>query len=146
MPHPGDRTFKACFRVLPCTYRYLVDVRRTAMGRQDTNMQKPISIEKHVAIGLYKLCSTTENRAIAHLFGAGRSTVNEIHCEFWATVVANLEQSTAATVRKSERQNNVLKIEAVCGFPSIVDTLDGCHLAVSPPKDHDCDDHNYKGW
>ncbi|KAG0443584.1 hypothetical protein HPB47_014746, partial [Ixodes persulcatus] len=55
---------------------------------------------------------------------------NGIHCEFWATVVANLEQSMTTMVHKRELQNNVLKFEAVCGFPSVVDALDGCHLAV----------------
>ncbi|EEC12634.1 hypothetical protein IscW_ISCW009171 [Ixodes scapularis] len=35
--------------------------------------------EKRVGTSLYKLCSTTEGRAIAHLFGQGRSTVNELY-------------------------------------------------------------------
>ncbi|CAN7981050.1 unnamed protein product, partial [Ixodes pacificus] len=146
LPHLGDKNFKACFRVLPCTFRYLVDVCRPAMTREETNMRKAISVEKRVAIGLYKLCSTAEDRTIAHLFGVGRSTVNGIYREFCATVVAKLEQSTVTMVRQSELHNHMLEFEAVCGFPSAIGALDGCHLAVSPPKDQDCDYHNYKGW
>ncbi|KAG0433468.1 hypothetical protein HPB47_019879 [Ixodes persulcatus] len=145
LPHLGDKNFKACFRVLPCTFRYLVDVCRPAMTREETNMRTAISVEKRVAIGLYKLCSTAENRTIAALVGVGRSTVNRIYREFCATVVANLEQSTVTMVRQSELHNHMLKFEAVCGFPSAIGALDGCHLGVSPPKGQDCDYQNYKG-
>ncbi|CAN7945902.1 unnamed protein product [Ixodes hexagonus] len=146
LPHLGERNFKACFRVLPCTFRYLVDVCRPVMERQATNMRQPISVEKRVAIGLYKLCSTAEDRTIAHLFGVGRSTVNGIYREFSDTIVARLEQTSVAMVCQNELQNHMLEFEAVCGFPSAIGALDGSHLAVSPPKDQDCDYRNYKGW
>ncbi|CAN8008805.1 unnamed protein product [Ixodes pacificus] len=44
-----------------------------------------------IGTSLYKLCSTIEGRAIAHLFGQGRSTVNELYKEFCAVVVSALE-------------------------------------------------------
>ncbi|KAG0413154.1 hypothetical protein HPB47_009696, partial [Ixodes persulcatus] len=133
LPHLGDRNFNACFRAFP-------------MAREETKIRKAISVEKRVAIGLHNLSSTAEDRTIAHLFGVGRSTVNRIHREFCATVVANLEQSTVTMVRQGELHNHMLEFEAMCGFPSAIGTLDGCHLAVSSPKDQDCDYHNYKGW
>lgn len=146
LPHLGVQNFKACFRVMPSTFRYLVDVCRPTMERETTNMRTPISVEKRVAIALYKLCSTAEDRTIGHLFGVGRATVNIMYREFCGTIVAKLEESTVAMVRQSELYNHMLEFEAVCGFPSAIGALDGCHLAVSPPKDQDCDYRNYKGW
>ncbi|CAN8031273.1 unnamed protein product, partial [Ixodes persulcatus] len=35
--------------------------------------------EASLGTSLYKLCSTIEGRAIAHLFGQGRSMVNELY-------------------------------------------------------------------
>ncbi|CAN7975793.1 unnamed protein product [Ixodes persulcatus] len=146
LPHLGVTNFKACFQVMPCTFRYIVDVCRPTMQRETTNMRTPIIVEKRVAIALYKLCSTAEDRTIGYLFGVGRATVNIVYREFCRTIVAKLEESTVAMVRQSELYNHMLEFEAVCGFPSAIGALDGCHLAVSPPKDQDCDYRNYKGW
>lgn len=42
-------------------------------------------------------------------------------------------------VRQNELQNRMLEFEVVCSIPSAIGALDGCHLAVSPLKDQDCD-------
>lgn len=60
--HLGIQNFKACFRVMRRTFHYLVDVCRPTMEGTTTNMQTPISVERRVAIALYKLCSTTEDK------------------------------------------------------------------------------------
>ncbi|CAN7987628.1 unnamed protein product, partial [Ixodes pacificus] len=147
--HLGIQNFKACFRVRPRTFRYLVNVCRPTMEGETTNMQTPISVERRVAIALYKLCSTAEDRMIGHLFGVGHSTVNIVYRDLatilpQGRIVAKLEKSTVTMVRQSKLHNPILEFEAVCGFPSAA--LDDCHLAVSPPKDQDCDYWNYKGW
>ncbi|KAH9360098.1 hypothetical protein HPB48_014613 [Haemaphysalis longicornis] len=37
-------------------------------------MTEAVSVEKRVAVGLYRLCSTAEERTVAELFALGRST------------------------------------------------------------------------
>ncbi|KAL3195898.1 hypothetical protein MRX96_045479 [Rhipicephalus microplus] len=86
------------------------------MQRVDTTMREAISVEKRVAVSLYRLCSAAEDRTIAELFAIGRSTVNLIYKEFFT------------------------------GFPQGVGALDGCHFTVSPPKKYASDYYNYKGW
>ncbi|CAN8033144.1 unnamed protein product, partial [Ixodes persulcatus] len=144
--HLGVQSFKASFWVMPCTFRYLVDVCRPTMKRETTNMRTPISVQKHVVIALNKLCSTAEDKTIGHLFGVGCSIVNIVYRKFGGRIVAKLEKSTVTIVRQSELHNHILEFEAVCGFPSTIGSFYGCHLAVSPPKDQDCDYWNYKGW
>ncbi|KAG0444008.1 hypothetical protein HPB47_014297 [Ixodes persulcatus] len=101
-----------------------------------TNMREPVAIEKRVAVGLYKLCSSAEDRTVAHLFGIGRSTVNVIYKDFCETVVSALD----------DMAEHIREFQAVCGFPQGIEALDGCHIPVSPPKEHASDYYNYKGW
>lgn len=54
-------------------------------------MRNPISLEKRIAIGLYHLCSSAEDRTIGHLLGIGRSTVNIIYKEFCNAVIERLK-------------------------------------------------------
>ncbi|CAN8026282.1 unnamed protein product [Ixodes persulcatus] len=41
---------------------------------------------------------------------------------------------------------HIREFQAVCGFPQGIGVLDGCHIPVSPPKEHASDYYNYKGW
>ncbi|XP_049271307.1 uncharacterized protein LOC119391642 [Rhipicephalus sanguineus] len=125
LPHLGEQHFRQAFRVSPTTFRYLVESCRPSLERQTTNMREAISVEKRVAAGMYRLCSSAEDRTIADLFGIGRSTVNTVFREFCKTVVDRLEDAW---------------------IQMAVGALDGCHFPVSPPKDHAADYYNYKGW
>lgn len=107
---------------------------------------KPISLEKRVAVGLYRLCSSAEDRTIAHLFGIGRSTVNVLHQEFCTAVVDLLEEEWLGMVHPNNMSAHMREFYAVTGFPQAIGALDGCHFPVSPPKEHATDYYNYKGW
>ncbi|CAN7949776.1 unnamed protein product, partial [Ixodes pacificus] len=108
-------------------------------------MREPISLEKRVAVGLYRLCSSAEDRTIAHLFGIGRSTVNMLYKDFCDAVIQKLENVWLRMVRSDEMTQHMREFFAVFGFPHAVAALDGCHFPVSPPKEHATDYHNYKG-
>ncbi|KAH9360389.1 hypothetical protein HPB48_008385 [Haemaphysalis longicornis] len=91
LSHLGEAHFKRCFRVAPATFRYIGDACRADLTRQDTEMTEAVSVKKRVAVGLYRLCSTAEERTVAELFTLGRSTVNMIYKEFCVAVSDNLE-------------------------------------------------------
>ncbi|KAG0428661.1 hypothetical protein HPB47_024385 [Ixodes persulcatus] len=88
------------------------------MRRSNTDIRQAIPLEKGVAIGLYRLATSAEDRTVANLFGFPRAHDLAVHlCQF----------------------------AAIAGFPHGVGALGGCHLEVCPPKDHASDYHNYKG-
>ncbi|KAL1463927.1 hypothetical protein MTO96_027121 [Rhipicephalus appendiculatus] len=97
-------------------------------------MRKPLSVEKRVAVGLYRLCSSAEDRTIAHLFGIGRSTVNIAYRDFCRAVVSKLEDAWVHMPRKEEMADHMRECYAITGFPQAIGALDGCHFAVSPHK------------
>ncbi|KAL1476368.1 hypothetical protein MTO96_036555 [Rhipicephalus appendiculatus] len=101
---------------------------------------------KRVAIGLYRLCSSAEDRTIAHLFGVGRSTVNVVWRQFSTAVIEQLESQWICMVQREDMADHVREFFAVTGFPQAVGALDGCHFPVSPPNKHATDYYNYKGW
>ncbi|XP_070386644.1 uncharacterized protein [Dermacentor albipictus] len=146
VPHLGGHNFKQSFRVNPSTFRFLVESLRHVLEKQVTNMRDPITAEKRVAIGLYKLCSSAEDRTVANLFGVGRSSVNVIYREFCAAVVSVLESDWIRMITEEEMPRHIQEFEAVCDFPQAVGALDGCHFPISPPKKYATDYYNYKGW
>ncbi|CAN7940812.1 unnamed protein product [Ixodes hexagonus] len=146
LPRLGDQHFRACFRVSSTTFRYLGDICRPSMLRQDTVMKRAITVEKRVAISLYRLSSTAEERTIAHLFAVGQSVVNGSYREFCNVAIEKLESRTDSMVRNEDLDKHILEFQAVLGFPKAIGALDGCHLPVFPPKDSAVDYRNYKGW
>ncbi|KAL1436850.1 hypothetical protein MTO96_049247 [Rhipicephalus appendiculatus] len=116
------------------------------MERQTTNMREAIPVNKRVAVALYKLCSSAEDRTIANLFDMGRSMVNIIYREFCEAVVDSLEERWVGMPTPSEMEDHIKDFQLSLGFPQGVGALDGCHFPVSPPKENASDYYNYKGW
>ncbi|KAG0415067.1 hypothetical protein HPB47_007766 [Ixodes persulcatus] len=142
----GEQHFRACFRVSSTTFRYLVDVCRPSMVRQDTSMKSAMTVEKRVAISLYRLCSSAEERTIGHLFAVGKSVVNGSYREFCDVIIDQLESRTVSMVRSQDLDHHMLEFQAVLGFPNAIGALDSCHMPVSAPNDSAVDYRNYKGW
>ena len=56
----------------------LCDLLRPLLRGQTTNMRRPISVEKQVAVLLYFLSDEGRYRKTANAFGIGRTTVSKI--------------------------------------------------------------------
>lgn len=145
LPQLPDSKFRENFRVNRCTFNYILSVCE-GMKRQDTVMRKAISLDKRVAIALYRLATSAEDRTVANLFGVSRSSVNLIFREFCDVVVQCLEARLIRFPRTREMKEHLRQFAAITGFPQCVGALDGCHIEVCPPKEHATDYYNYKGW
>ncbi|CAN8016086.1 unnamed protein product, partial [Ixodes persulcatus] len=146
LPHLGEFHFRQAFCVSPATFRFLVKSCRCLLERETTIMREPISIETRVAVGLYRLCSSAEDRTIAHLFGIGRSTVNVMYKDFCNAIIEKLEGDWLRMVCADDMSAHMREFFAVFGFPQAVGALDGCHFPISLPKEHATVYYNYKGW
>ena len=56
------------------TFMYLCNQLRCELNKSDTRMRRAISVEKRVAVALWRLATNVEYRSIGHLFGISRST------------------------------------------------------------------------
>ncbi|KAH7982259.1 hypothetical protein HPB52_003548 [Rhipicephalus sanguineus] len=108
------------------------------MKRQDTVMRKAISLDKRVAIALYRLATSAEERTVANLFGVSRSSVDLIFREFCGAL---------SPISLHAGNEHLRQFVAVTGFPQCVRALDVCHIerryrftyvnVGSPGKNHD---------
>ncbi|KAH9374789.1 hypothetical protein HPB48_000453 [Haemaphysalis longicornis] len=133
LPHLGEAHFKQAFRVCVATFRYLVESCRSELQRQDTNIRNAIAVERRVAVGLYRLCSSAEECTIAHLFGIGRSTVNVAFRDFCNAVLAQLEGEWLRMISPDDMAAHMREFYAPFGSqsPAVCDDLkmsqDGSH-------------------
>ncbi|KAH7941253.1 hypothetical protein HPB49_011348 [Dermacentor silvarum] len=124
LPNLGANHFKQAFHVSPSTFRYLVESCQPVLEHQTTRLRKPLSVEKRVAVGLYRLCSSAEDRTIAHLFG--RSTVNVLYREVCRAVIDRLEW--LQMIRQDQMKDHMREFFTFSGFPQSIGALDGCHF------------------
>lgn len=98
-----------------------------------------MSVERRLAITLWKLATNIEYRSIAQLFGLGRSTV--------CTIV--LETCKAITKVLLPRYVKIPQGEPCkdrLGFPQTVGAVDGTHIAIIRPVENATDYYNRKGF
>lgn len=144
LPQLDEQNFKRMFRVSRAQFRFIVEKCWDKLERMNTNMRDATPVEKRVAVGLYKLCSSAEDRTIAIVFAVGRYFVNKIYREFCEAVVEVME--TDWINMPENMAEHIREFSAVTAFPQAVGAMDGCHFPVSPPKEHAADYRNYKGW
>ncbi|KAH6935631.1 hypothetical protein HPB50_007094 [Hyalomma asiaticum] len=96
------------------------------MERQDMHMRKATPLAKRIAVALYRLATSAEERTMVNLLGVSRSSVNIIFREFCGIVVRHLEPRFVQ-------------------FPRFWYT-GWCHIEVCPPKEHATDHFNHQGW
>lgn len=107
--------------------------------------REPLSVEKKVAIALFKLASTSEYRSVGHIFGVHKSTVHKcVHA-----VVDALLKNCMEEIAMPNDDNAVqiaMRYEKSSSIPQILGSIDGTHIYIHPPSHGHKDFVNRKGW
>ena len=74
--------WKPNFRMERETFDELCRIYRGDLTRQETRLRKPVSVEKHVAVGVWRLSTGNSYRSCRLQFGLGKSTAKVICQEF----------------------------------------------------------------
>ncbi|CAM4552643.1 unnamed protein product [Caretta caretta] len=122
----GCETF-ACVRALPWNF----DLLSPALKRKNTKMRAALTVEKQVAIALWKLATPDSYQSVGNQFGVGKSTVGAAMIQV-ASAVTELLLSRVVTL------GNVQVIVdgfAAMGFPNSGGAIDGTHIPILGP-DH----------
>uniref|UniRef100_A0A8C3FIF4 DDE Tnp4 domain-containing protein n=2 Tax=Chrysemys picta bellii TaxID=8478 RepID=A0A8C3FIF4_CHRPI len=113
------------------TFMELCDLLSPALNRQNTKMRAALTVEKRVAIALWKLAMPDSYRSVGNQFGVGKSTVR-------AAVMQVAKAITELLLPKVVTLGNVQVIVdgfAAMGFPNCGGTKDGTHIPILAP-DH----------
>ena len=128
------------------TFAILCNELRPFLQRQTTCLREPISVEKRVAVTLWKLATNVEYRTLSNLFGIGKSTVSSIVVETTKAVVRNLMEKYVYVPQGDLLQEIVRGFETVWGFPQAAGAIDGSHVPIMKPQESASDYYNRKGF
>uniref|UniRef100_A0A8C3HBD3 DDE Tnp4 domain-containing protein n=1 Tax=Chrysemys picta bellii TaxID=8478 RepID=A0A8C3HBD3_CHRPI len=124
------------------TFMELCDLLSPAPERQNTKMRAALTVEKRVAIALWKLATPDSYRSVGNQFGVGKSTVG-------AAVMQVAKAITQVLLRKLVTLGNVQAIVdgfAAMGFPNCGGAIDGTHIPILAPEHQATEYINRKGY
>ncbi|CAM4358069.1 unnamed protein product [Caretta caretta] len=108
----------------------LCDLLSPALKRMNTKMRAALTVEKQVAIALWKLATPDRYRSVGNQFGVGKSTMG-------AAVMQVANAITELLISKVVTLGNVQVIVdgfAAMGFPNCGGAIDGTHIPVLAPE------------
>ena len=120
--------FRKNFRVSRKTYKLICE-KLTVMERKDTRFRKCISLEKRIAIAIYKVFLSAENRTIANLFSVHTATVSKTVREFCSHVIKHFLKDMIKFLTSERDIADV--VDGFCNninFPQYVGAIDGSHI------------------
>ncbi|CAM4462684.1 unnamed protein product [Lepidochelys olivacea] len=130
------------FRMRKGTFMELCDLLSPALKRMNTRMRAALTVEKRVAIALWKLATPDSYRSVGNQFGVGKSTVGAAVMQV-AHAIKDLLISRVVTL------GNVQVIVdgfAAMGFPNCGGAIDGTHIPILAPEHQAGEYINRKGY
>nr|XP_048679537.1 uncharacterized protein LOC125623755 [Caretta caretta] len=130
------------FRMRRGTFMELCDLLSPALKRMNTKMRAALTVEKRVAIALWKLATPDSYRSVGNQFRVGKSTVGAAVMQV-AHAIKDLLISRVVTL------GNVQVIVdgfAAMGFPNCGGAIDGTHIPILAPEHQAAEYINRKGY
>jgi len=109
-------------------------------------VRQPLSVEKKVAIALYKLASCAEYRVVASLFGVFKSSVHNCVYDVCIAIITVLSPSYLKMPSVTEAIALAESVEKATGMVQIFGAIDGTHIPILPPTNGYRNFVNRKGW
>lgn len=138
----------ASFRMSKKTFTTLCDIVGTELKPKPLFLvsRQPLSVEKQVAIALYKLASCAEYRVIGDVMGVHKSTVRK--CLFRVTMAINniMTKNLIFMPSKDEAKFISLQFKTKSFIPQLIGSIDGTHIPITAPHEGYRDFVNRKGW
>ena len=105
------------------------------LTRQETRSIKPVSVEKRLAVGVWRLSTGNSYGSCGLQFGLGKSTAEVICQEFEEALCRKRNLFIRFPHTEDEVQEAMDTFEEEYQFPQIVGAIDGCHIeTIAPPE------------
>ena len=138
--------WKPNFRMERETFVELCRILRGDLTRQATRLRKPVSVEKRVAVGVWRLSTGNSYRSCGLQFGLGKSTAKVICQEFEEALCRIKDLFIRFPYSEDEVQEAMDTFEEEYKFPQIVGAIDGCHIEINAPPENKEDYLNRKQY
>uniref|UniRef100_A0A8C4Y9J3 DDE Tnp4 domain-containing protein n=1 Tax=Gopherus evgoodei TaxID=1825980 RepID=A0A8C4Y9J3_9SAUR len=137
-----DEQWLQNFRMRKATFMGLCDDLASNLRRMNTRFRDALSVEKRVAIAIWKLATPDCFRSVANQFGVGKSTVGIVLMQVCRAINRTL---TRRTVTLGNVQD-ILDGFAEMGFPNCGGAVDGTHIPIISPPHLASEYINRKGY
>ncbi|KAM7175411.1 uncharacterized protein RBU57_001592 [Macrochelys suwanniensis] len=137
-----DEQWVQNFRMRKATFMGLCEEFAPALRRKDTRLRAALTVEKQVAIAIWKLATPDCYRSVANQFGVGKSTVGIVLMQVCKAINCILLRRT---VTPGNVQDIVAGFEQM-GFPNCGGAIDGTHIPILAPPHLASEYINRKGY
>ena len=103
--------------------------------RQNTILREAITVEKRVAVALWRLATGISYRTVGLTFGIGRCTAMNVKDEFCSALMRRANDFIKFPKAEAETRQAIQKFQDISHFPQVVEALDGSHIPIKAPKD-----------
>lgn len=117
MSHYENNIWREHFRISRQTLRFVCDLVRPHLARQDTNMLKAIPVEKRVAVALWGLATGNSYRSTGLVFGVGRCTAMNSKDEFCSTLLMSASDFIKFPKGEAETRRAIQAFQEISCFP-----------------------------
>ncbi|KAG6938868.1 hypothetical protein G0U57_004517, partial [Chelydra serpentina] len=124
------------------TFLELCELLSPALKHQDTRMRAALTIQKRVALALWKLATPDSYRSVANQFGVGKSTVGVAVMQV-AHAIVDLLLSKVVTLGDMQV---IIDGFSAMGFPNCGGAIDGTHIPILGPDHQGSQYINRKGY
>ena len=128
-----DPLWKLHFRVTRPTFEAICDLLRADLQRQHTRMREPVSVEKRVAVSLWRFATGNSFKTCGLQFGLGKSTAKTVCCEFENALISRKDQFINFPLTRRDREEKMNEFTDEYGIPQTVGAIDGCHIEINAP-------------
>ncbi|MCO5568398.1 hypothetical protein L7F22_022097 [Adiantum nelumboides] len=140
-----EKMFRKHLRVSKSTFEYICSMLAPAMKRQNTRMQRAISLEDRVALSLHRLASIVNVEVLADLYGCVRSTNTQIVLDFCRAVcTSGLRDFYICSPSSSRMLQMAEAFQQIRGIPNVIGAIDGSHIPIIAPRENAVDYFNRK--
>ncbi|KAM7163464.1 uncharacterized protein RBU57_007784 [Macrochelys suwanniensis] len=137
-----DEQWVQNFRMRKATFMGLCEELVPALRCKDTRLRAALTVEKRVAIAIWKLATPDCYRSVANQFGVGKSTVGIVLMQVCKAINRILLRRT---VTPGNVQDIVAGFEQM-GFPNCRGAIDGTHIPILAPPHLASEYINRKGY
>ena len=125
-----DHLWREHFRVSRDTFEHICGLVGPQLVRQNTILREAITVEKRVAVALWRLATGNSYRTVGLTFGIGRCTAMNVKDEFCSALMRRANDFIKFPKTETETSQAIQKFQDISHFPQVVGALDGSHITI----------------
>ena len=123
------------FRLQTETFEYIANLLRRSIEKQNTFWREAITVEKRIAVAIWRLSNGNSYRVSNKVFEIGLSIACKLLAEFFTAVCHLVPQFTSfpKNGRETAREIQKFRVFTECLIPQAVGAIGGTHVEIICP-------------